>query len=147
MKFFNVNKGPELTSKEENILEKNVVWVFGSIRGGTTWLGSQLLSHQTNTMFEPRITRLIGDWRNWVIEDGKKIDRQGEHIDYIFANKYKKTWMRSLRKLILNRIYAQYPDLLHKIIMKEPVEKGGTDIISESLPKSKIINNNYSRWT
>ena len=39
----------ELTAEEESILEKNLVWVFGSARGGTTWLALQLMSYQTNS--------------------------------------------------------------------------------------------------
>jgi len=129
----------ELSEEEELALEKNIVWVFGSARGGTTWLGSQLLSYQTFPMFEPKIARFMGDWRQWVVEDGKKIDRQGAQKDYIFSLQYKKTWMYHLRKLILNRIYSQFPDFSKKIILKEPLGKGGSDIMSECLPNSKII--------
>lgn len=129
----------ELSEEQELSLEKNIVWVFGPVRGGTTWLGSQLLSYQTYTMFEPKITRLIGDWRQWIVQNGKKIDRQGAQKDYIFSLQYKKTWIYHLRKLILNRIYSQFPDFSKKIILKEPLGKGGSDIMSECLPNSKII--------
>ncbi len=129
----------ELSEEQELALEKNIVWVFGPVRGGTTWLGSQLLSYQTYTMFEPKITRLIGDWRQWIVQNGKKIDRQGAQKDYIFSLQYKKTWIYHLRKLILNRIYSQFPDFSKKIILKEPLGKGGSDIMSECLPNSKII--------
>ena len=33
----------ELTEDEENILEKNIVWIFGARRSGNTWLGEKLL--------------------------------------------------------------------------------------------------------
>jgi len=129
----------ELNPKNELSLEKNIVWVFGSIRGGTTWLGSQLLSYNTQIMSEPRFARFVGDRRMWIEVNGKKEEIQGKNPDYIFSHKTKKTWLYFLRKLILNRVYSQYPDLLKKIVMKEPLEKGGSDIISECLPNSKII--------
>jgi len=129
----------ELSEEQELALEKNIAWVFGPARGGTTWLGSQLLSYQTYNMFEPKITILIGNMRQWVVKNGKKIDRQGAQKDYIFSLQYKKTWIYHLRKLILNRIYSQFPDFSKKIILKEPLGKGGSDIMSECLPNSKII--------
>jgi len=128
-----------LEEEEEKIFEENLIWLFGSSRGGTTWLGSQLLSYNTKIMFEPRISMLMGDRRSWAVKKGRKIERQSAHPDYIFSNKTKKTWLYFLRKLILNRVYSQYPDLSQKIVMKEPLEKGGSDIISECLPNSKII--------
>jgi len=128
-----------LRRKQENILEKNLIWVFGSSRGGTSWLGSELLSYKTKIMFEPRIARVIGDRRNWIKKEGKKIDIQGKNPDYFFSDKSKKTWLYFLRKMILNRIFYQFPDISQKIIMKEPLERGGSDVISECLPKSKIV--------
>jgi len=134
-----LDKPTELSEEQELALEKNIVWVFGSARGGTTWLGSQLLSYQTYSMFEPKIARFLGDLRQWIVKDGKKIDRQGAQKDYIFSQQYKKTWIYHLRKLILNRIYSQFPDFSKKIILKEPLGTGGSDIMSECLPNSKII--------
>jgi len=128
-----------LTKEQEHNFEKNLIWVFGSSRGGTTWLGRQLLSYQTKIMFEPRIARFIGDRRNWVIKNGKKVEKQAENVDYFFSNETKKTWMYFMRKMILNRIYSQISDFSQRILIKEPLERGGSDIISECLPNSKII--------
>lgn len=132
-------KVKELTPDQELVVERNLVWVFGSSRGGTTWLGSQLLSYQTKIMFEPRIARFIGDRRNWIVEKGKKIEKQSRNPDYIFSEKTKNNWRYFLRKLIINRIYFQFPDFNSRIVIKEPLEKGGSDVISECLPNSRII--------
>jgi len=134
-----MTKIKELTPDQESAVEKNIVWVFGAVRGGTTWLGSQLLSHQTKTLFEPKIARVLGDRRMWVLKDGKNIDRQSAHDDYIFSNKFKGVWLHFLRKLIINRVYSQFPYFTFRIVMKEPLGLGGSDIISNCLPKSKII--------
>jgi len=130
---------PELTPNQELSLEKNIVWLFGSTRGGTTWVGTQLLSHQTQMMFEPRFAYFFGEQRLWVNENGKKINKQSQNPDYFFSDATKNSWKFYLRKLILNRIQSQFPDFSHKIIMKENLDRGGSDIISECFPNSKII--------
>ena len=51
-----IEKFDFLTNEQENILEKNMVWIFAPPRSGTTWLGSQLLVHPKNIIwFEPWI--------------------------------------------------------------------------------------------
>lgn len=42
---------PPLSSEEENILEKRMVWLFSPPRSGTTWLGTQLLNHPENIIW------------------------------------------------------------------------------------------------
>jgi len=130
----------ELTSEQELILEKNIVWLFGSARSGTTWLGTQLLSHNTLIMSEPHITNHIG-FRNWGVKDrvARHIDLRSKNPDYFFSKMYQNTWMYFLRKLILNRIYSQFLDLTHTIVIKEPMGIGASDIISKCMPHSKII--------
>jgi len=131
----------ELTPAEENQLERNLVWVFGSPRSGTSWLALQLLSHNTNSIDHPHITEHLGTphigildltYDRWY-DNFRKLD------GYFFSDPYKKTWTYYLRKLILNRIYAQADTLDKKIILKEPSVASGADMISESLPNSKMI--------
>lgn len=129
----------ELNKEEELEFEKNLIWVFGSSRGGTTWLGSQLLSHQTKIIFEPRIARFFGDRRMWTIENRKKVDLQTRNRDYFFSDLTKKAWVYFLRKLILNRIYFQHPKISNRVLLKEPLEKGGSDFITTSVPNSKFV--------
>jgi hypothetical protein len=44
-----------------------------------------------------------------------------------------------LRRLILNRVAAQFQDFNKKIIIKEPNGSAAVDVISQCLPNSKII--------
>ena len=130
----------ELADDQESILEKNLVLVLGFPRSGTTWLGTQLLSHNTNIVNEFRIadhlavrSKEMGD------EVVRRVDQKQNDENYLFASKFKKNWIIFLRKLILNRIYAQFRDLDHKIIIKEPNPIDVSDIISDCFEKSKII--------
>jgi len=127
----------ELTPESESAIERNLVWVFGAPRSGTSWLALNLLSYKTVSVNETHLSDHLGD-----VEGDVKIQRRLERsqdTNYFFSNDYKNTWMFYLRKLILNRIFAQVQDLNKKIIIKEPAVPGASDIIAECLPNSKII--------
>ena len=69
----------------------------------------------------------------------RTLDESKNRKDYFFCDEFNKTWIFFLRKLILNRIHAQFQDLETPIIIKEPNGSIGGDIISKALPNSKII--------
>ncbi len=119
----------ELSAADEQKLENNLVWIFGNVRSGTTWLGIELLKYQNNVIWnEPYI--------------GLHLAKRGRHLDredYFFSNKYKKEWMPFVRKLILNRAYAQSKSVNSLVITKDPSGIGGVNTIMECLPNSKLI--------
>ena len=123
------NSQYELTPEQEDILEKNLVWIFASPRSGTTWVAAELLSNYTHIMDEPYIgTHLAGPFNGIMGKDAdssysrreKMVKQHRSRDDYFFSNRYKDSWKHFARKLILNRIYAQFQDLEKKIIIKEP---------------------------
>ena len=136
-----IAKVKELSSKQESILEKNIVWIFGSARSGTTWLGRDLLSSGTKFINEPLIGAHL-DFRNIRQHDigytTNDVVPPGS-LDYFFSEHYKNTWKFFARKLILNRFYTQVQDVSRKIIVKEPNGSFGAQKIIECLPTSKII--------
>jgi len=134
-------KFKELSQEEEDILEKNIVWLFGPRRSGTTWLGKQLLSYNTHYMHEPDITAHFEMPMNPNAEKlERRIDSKKKNESYFFSEKYKKTWIYYLRKLIIHRIFAQIQDNSKKIIVKEPSSLlDASDIIAEATPNSKKI--------
>ena len=133
----------ELSPQEEIDFEKRIVWIFAFPRSGTSWLAKQLLSYNTHTMDEPCIGEhlCIPKFSTW--ETLRNIDlqqkRQSSPEHYFFSERYADVWKHFARKLILNRIYSQFPDLSKNIIIKEPHGSLAADIISECLPNSKII--------
>jgi len=131
----------ELSSEQELILEKNMVWVFGSPRSGTSWLALELLSHKTCFIDHPHIIEHLGTPHIGIMDLAiqRWIDNCKNNPGYFFSDRFKKTWNYYLRKLILNRIFAQINSINQKVILKEPGVAGGADIISECLPNSKII--------
>jgi len=128
-----------LSKDQEDLQEKNLIWIFAYRRSGTTWLANELLSHNTRFMDEPLLGLHIG--RTQLMKKGiqSTFEIQKHRNDYFFAEEYQNTWKFYLRKLILNRIYSQFHDLTHKIVIKEPTGSYGADILASCLPNSKII--------
>ncbi len=131
---------PVLSEEEEQILEKNLVWLLGVGRSGTTWLGTQLLSYNTFFVDESQIGLHLGSITNGMQEKQiRNFETYGDSADYIFGKMYKDTWGYYLKKLILYRFYSQFRDLSKKIIIKEPSASMVADILSDVLPNSKMI--------
>ena len=137
---FNKENVPQLSDDEELIFEKNLVWVFGSARGGTTWVARDLLSYNTDSINEPHIDEHLAARANEIHDKiVRRIDTNSSYSDYFFSEKYRETWIFYLRKLILHRFYAQTKRLDRKTIIKEVDTWGTADILSECLSNSKII--------
>ncbi len=155
----------ELLEEQELKLEKNIVWIFGANRSGTTWLAKQLEASDCYFMNEPLLGEHLGisirsKVRVNLFKDislklpisesinqsvGKsdsmvrQIDMQKNKKNYFFADEFRETWLYYLRKLFLNRVYAQFKTLDKKIVIKEPNGTVGADIITECFPESKAI--------
>ena len=129
----------ELSTEQESQLEQNLVWIFASRRSGTTWLGKELLSHETRFLDEPLIGIHLGRYEMSKTGLVRTFDVQKDRKDYFFSDVFGDSWKFYLRKLILNRIYSQFQDLTHKIIIKEPTGSIASDILAQCMPNSKII--------
>jgi len=128
----------ELTTDEESILEKNIVWVFGVRRSGTTWL-RDLLSHDTKFLRESHLTDHLS-LNSRSSDFVRLIDEKKDSKNYFFSTYYRNTWQYYLGKLIIYRIFAEVQDYSHKIIVKEPSSYlSASDLISQCTPKSKVI--------
>ena len=115
-----------------------MIWIFASTRSGTTWLATKLLTFHTLHWNEPNISKYLGLHSPPFSETILDLDYFRDRTNYFFSNMYKKTWMYHLRKLILNRIYAEFKTTTIPIIIQEPGGLGHS-IISECLENSKII--------
>jgi len=136
----NKNKS-ELTVDEELIFEKNITWLFGNARGGTTWVALQLLSHNTVSINEPHLEEHLAmrGIRGPNAPIVRRIDNPENNPDYFFSQKYRDVWMKFLKKLILNRFFAQVKDIHQKVVIKEPCSVGAIDILTQCMKNSKSI--------
>jgi len=131
-------KSKDLSKKQETELEKNIVWVFGFPRSGTTWLATQLLSHDTFQINETKLGIHLGTSVERENGNFRNMDRFKFEPTYFFSEIYKETWHHFMKKLILNRVYAQFDSTEKKVIIKE-VSGNAYDIMAKCLPNSKLI--------
>jgi len=145
LETYQVPKLPELTTEQENTLEKKTIWLFGAPRSGTTWLGTQLLIHSENLIWaEPWIGFHLGTLD---FDGSKDINKKYERVydtqssggRYFFSPHHKKNWLPALRRFIISRIFSQVQTLGKNVIIKEPVGSHSADIIMECMPKSKLV--------
>jgi len=136
----------ELTSKEEDELEKKLVWLFASPRSGTTWLSRDLLRNAMNIRWhEPKIVSISSGFQNIVgLENGDLLVKEPLHEklnrpSYFFSNQYSAVWSISLRKLILTRAYAHAQTTKKNIIIKEVIGDENLNSLMTCFPNSKMI--------
>jgi len=142
------NKVTMLTEHDELKLEKNIVWVFGLTdpvfqngyfpEDSMNVLCKKLSRNENKLLLNPLICKDLGSLKVGV-KSVKTVLEWRNDADYFFSKRYSNTWKLYLRKLILNRIHAQFQDLSNKIIICESTGIGTSLFISECMPKSKII--------
>ncbi len=142
-----------ITGEQLNELEKKLIWVFGSPRSGSTWLANDVLKYKALVWNEPLIGLQLGAFTNdpnihlaiILGIKGPKLTRILDGKNYenklkFFSKKFEKTWKPSLRRLILERIGAEFGfSGFDYIAIKAPNEGQGSDIIMNCLPNSKLI--------
>lgn len=118
----------ELT-EEDALFENKLVWIFGSPRTGSTWLGKRLLKHPENIIWDEP---LLG-----VHFRINRADAKRDH--YIFTESQKKKWLPELKKFILSCAYFHTQTRQKNLIIKEPNGSAGAGILLECFPNSKLI--------
>jgi len=125
-----------VTGEWENILEQKMVWLLGSMRSGTTWLGTQLLKHEQNIIWnEPYIGFHLNAGE--ILSHPESPDN--ERPDYFFSKKFQKIWMPAYKKFVLTRAYAQAGTLNKNLVIKEPHGAKVAPLLMECFPQSKLI--------
>ena len=113
---------------------QNIVWIFGSGRTGSTWLGSMMGGLEDHSLWhEPYVGEVFGTAyyvRSW--------ERQREREDYILSRTHKKLWLQSMRALVLEGAEARYPGAEY-LVIKEPHGSVAAPLLMEALPESRMI--------
>ena len=117
------------------IKPENIVWIFGSGRTGSTWLGRMMGDLEDHALWhEPYVGEIFGSAyyvRAW--------DRQHEREGYILSRPYRHVWLRSMRDLILDGARARYPDTEGYLVIKEPHGSIAAPLLMEALPESRMV--------
>jgi hypothetical protein len=135
-----VRKGESLRSRARrspgDVRPENIVWIFGTGRSGSTWLGSMMGSFDGCVMWnEPLVGNLFGNF-HYLRVGGRKRGRQ-----YILGERYKETWLGPMRDLVLGGAAARFPEVIGGgyLIIKEPNGSIGSPLLMEALPESRMI--------
>jgi hypothetical protein len=135
-----VRKGESLRSRARRspggVRPENIVWIFGTGRSGSTWLGSMMGGLDGCAMWnEPLVGNLFGNFHYFRV-GGRKPGRQ-----YILGEPYKETWLGPMRDLVLGGATARFPEVAEGgyLIIKEPNGSIGAPLLMEALPESRMI--------
>jgi Sulfotransferase family len=126
------------TSGEGGIRAENVVWIFGSGRTGSTWLGSIMGEMKGQTVWrEPLVGTLFGNL--YYIRAAERVNRRRTH--FILGRPYKETWLKTIRDLVLGGGAARFPHLVEGgyLVIKEPNGSVGAPLLMEALPESRMV--------
>jgi hypothetical protein len=127
---------PRARRSSRGIKPENIVWIFGTGRSGSTWLGSMMEDFEGCAMWnEPLVGNLFGNFHYFRV-GGRKTGRQ-----YILGEPYKETWLGPMRDLVLGGAAARFPEVAEGgyLIIKEPNGSIGAPLLMEALPESRMI--------
>jgi hypothetical protein len=135
-----LRKGESLRSRIRRspggVRPENIVWIFGSGRSGSTWLGSMMGGLDGCAMWnEPLVGNLFGNFYYFRV-GGRKL---GKHS--ILGEAYKETWLGPMRDLVLGGAEARFPEVVGGgyLVIKEPNGSMGSPLLMEALPESRMI--------
>jgi Sulfotransferase family len=140
-----VRKGESLRSRVRRssgagelrgVVAENIVWIFGTGRSGSTWLGSMMGGLDGCAMWnEPLVGYLFGNFYYFRVGDRKL----GRHS--ILGEPYKETWLGPMRDLVLGGAAARFPEVVGGgyLIIKEPNGSIGAPLLMQALPESRMI--------
>jgi len=116
---------------------ENLVWIFGSGRSGSTWLGSMMGDLEgCATWDEPLLGKLFAD-----LYYSKVANLNADNEHFIFAAQHKEAWIDSVRMFVLRGADARFPQVTKSgyLAIKEPNGSTGAPLLMEALPESRMI--------
>jgi sulfotransferase family protein len=129
-------------SNSNNVRPENLIWVFGTMRVGSTWLGAMMNDLTGHRRWrEPMVGMLFGSffyhlglgWDRWT--------RPYKYRDFIFSSSHKETWLNSIRYMVLEGARARFSSAGHKgyLVIQEPTGSSGAPWLMEALPESRMV--------
>jgi hypothetical protein len=122
---------------------ENIVWVFGTAKTGSSWLGSLMSDPLMHYAWrEPNVGDLFGT-HYYGKAEGKYSTRRNKHWEHfwILGNGHRDTWINSIRSFILEGARARFPEMAETnyLIIKEPHGSVGAPLLLEALPESRVV--------
>lgn len=126
----------ETDVREGGVRPKNVVWIFGSGRSGSTWLRSMMGEMNRHRVWEePLVGQLFGNFYERAAKPNLR------DASFIMGDPIRRGWMRSIRNFVLDGAHYAHPDLRPDdyLVVKEPNGSVGAPLLMEALPESRMI--------
>lgn len=113
----------------------NLVWIFGSARTGSTWLGAMMAHVEGYTWWhEPMIGYLFGH----LYFERARARKKDEH--FVLGGE-RELWLGPVRRFVLNSVEARFPGIGgdRYLVVKEPHGTLGAPLLLQALPESRMI--------
>jgi hypothetical protein len=118
------------------IRPERMIWIFGSARTGSTWLGTMMADLSGHTWWhEPMVGYLFGHLYR------ERAERRRDDEHFILGGE-KDIWLGPVRAFILDSANARFPGVAEKggfLVIKEPHGAQGAALLMEALPESRIV--------
>lgn len=117
------------------IKPENMIWMFGTGRAGTHWLGAMMGEPEGHEVWhEPMVGDLFGSLYNKRVG---KIRRDDAHF---ILGSHRESWLDSIRSFVLASAGATFPELDGGyLVIREPNGSPGGPLLMEALPESRLI--------
>jgi hypothetical protein len=110
-----------------------LIWIFGSGRTGSTWLGRLLGELRDSAHWsEPLIGALFGEF--YFERFPQRRGRQ-----FLMADAYRDAWLGDIRSMMLRQTSVRYGDLSGYVAINEPHGTMGAPLLSAALPESRFV--------
>jgi hypothetical protein len=124
------------------VLPENLIWILGTPRVGSTWLGATMSSMKGYRLWhEPLVGRLFGyffyhlgiGWDEW--PDAYRSS------GFIFSPSHREAWIGSIRSFVIEAANARAPKISRNayMVIQEPNGAIGAPWLLEALPESRMI--------
>src|SRR5918994_2753928 len=115
---------------------KNMVWILGSPRTGSTWLSEILGEPRGYALWKEPFFGVVLNLRNNLAHEGYINSKQ-----FLLGEPYRDVWVGSMRRLFLDVGQAKFPNISpnHHLIIKEPNGSMSAPLILEAFPESKLV--------
>jgi len=113
----------------------DIVWIFGTIRTGSTWLASMMREGENHAMWnEPRVGELFGSFY-------ESAAHRRDNENFVMGTHRKLAWLKSVRNFVLDSASAKFPRFARDglLVIKEPSGSIGAHILMEALPESAMV--------
>src|SRR5829696_2868620 len=122
-------------SAGEGIAPDRLIWIFGSARTGSTWLGAMMADLEDHAWWhEPMVGYLFGH----LYYERARARRRDEN--FILGGD-KELWLNPVRRFVLDSASVRFPERVDGgyLVIKEPHGTLGAPLLAAALPESRMI--------